>query len=265
MIRKSLILLLVVLSLVPETSEVILKKTKQHKVGRMLKKKRSKGKKGRRRKRGAMRFKVKACDKHAYMDGLEPKNDEQFLSKFAKKPTAESVPLALLLKIKGSNLSPNTICQINARILPLIFYGLTRNIEFKLIFTSDCFDKPMLQYFLLPYYHKPNLYISGHPRFVKLDLFGRSFSFKFYSPFKRGVEPDINVAYKYVKLYPSDVGRKINTFEDNMMKLAPVFKAFSFKAFEVAKIRLAKNPSYCKLEQERRVLNCKLSFIKGAK
>lgn len=257
MMRKSLILLFIVFILTPDVESVILKKTKNHSTERRLKK--------RRKKRKIMKFKVKACNEHAYMDGVPPKNDDQFLSKFLTQPLAEVTPLDLLLKIKGSNLSPNTTCQINARILPLIFYGLTRNIEFKLIFTSDCFDKPMLQYFLLPYYKKPVLHVAGHPKFVKLNLFNRSFSFKFYSPFKRGVEPDINVAYKYVKLYPSTTAKKVNTFEDNMLNLAPLFKAFSFKAFEVAKIRLAKNPSYCSLEQENRVLNCKLEFIKGAK
>ena len=263
MMRKSLILLFIVFTLAPDVESVILKKTKDHSTERRLKKRRKKGK--RRKKRKIMKFKVKACKKHAYMDGIPPKNDKQFLSKFTAKPLPEVTSLLTLLKKKASNLSPNTTCQINARILPLIFYGLTRNVEFKLIITSDCFDKPMLQYFLLPYYTKPVLHVAGHPKFVKLNLFGRSFSFKFYSPFKRGVEPDINVAYKYVKVYPSSIGKKINTFEDNMLNLAPLFKAFSFKAFEVAKIRLAKNPSYCSLEQEMKVLNCKLEFIKGAK
>ena len=80
---------------------------------------------------------------------------------------------------------PDVFCDLAVRPFPLVYYGQTKTMEFRVLFLSSCFDFPVLYYFTLPYNHKYNLFVHTHPTFVRLKLFGRLFDFKFSEAFER--------------------------------------------------------------------------------
>ena len=80
---------------------------------------------------------------------------------------------------------PDVYCDLSVRPYPLLYYGQTKTIEFRLLFLSSCFDFPLLYYFTLPFNHSYNLFVHTHPTFVRLKLFGRLFDFKFQEGYER--------------------------------------------------------------------------------
>ena len=76
-------------------------------------------------------------------------------------------------------------CDLSIRVFPLVYYGQTKNIEFRVMFLSSCLDFPLLFYFTLPYDHKYELYTHTHPSFVRMILFGRTYDFKFADAYER--------------------------------------------------------------------------------
>lgn len=82
---------------------------------------------------------------------------------------------------------PQIFCDLSIRPFPLLYYGQTKNMDFRLLFLSSCLDYPLLFYFTLPYNHVHKLFVHTHPSFVRLKLFGRVFDFKFSDPYERWV------------------------------------------------------------------------------
>ena len=70
-----------------------------------------------------------------------------------------------------SGLPENEPCQISVRVFPLVFFGKTWTLEFKLLFNSTCLEKPLLIYFLVPWDLSKGLFLEDHPTFVNLFLF----------------------------------------------------------------------------------------------
>ena len=70
-----------------------------------------------------------------------------------------------------SGFPENEPCALSVWIFPLIFFGKTRTLEFKLLFNSTCMEKPLLIYFLVPWDKSKGLLLEDHPSFVNLFLF----------------------------------------------------------------------------------------------
>lgn len=149
-------------------------------------------------------------------------------------------------------------CQLSIRIYPLLFWARTGTLDFKVLFRSVCLKAPVMMYFMVPWNKQYDLYPHAHPSFVALVLFGKEFKFKFVDPYERGTFPDINVAYKGVRVHPTRLKRVINTFEDNNMILWPAEGVSEFNSEEVRRLTVLDNPFPCEIRNKRRVLFCEV-------
>lgn len=153
---------------------------------------------------------------------------------------------------------PRYPCTLSVRVYPLLFFGRTATIDFKLLFRSDCLKAPLLQYFMIPWNKNYDLYPHAHPSFIRLIIFGRLYSFKFLEGFERGTFPDINVAYKSVRIHPTRLRVMVNTFEDNSVMLWPPRGQEPFSNMEINRLKTLSNPFSCEIRDKKKVLFCQL-------
>ena len=88
------------------------------------------------------------------------------------------------ISTKG-NLIEEVFCDLSIRPYPFVYFGQTKNMEFRVLFLSSCLDFPLLYYFTLPYNHEYNLYGHTHPTFVRLTMFGRIYDLKYEDAYER--------------------------------------------------------------------------------
>lgn len=175
------------------------------------------------------------------------KTDKRSMKKKAVKQTAIQAPVANL----------NESCDLSIHIYPLVLFFLQINIEFRVIFRSTCLDNvPLLQYFTLKWDHSELMTPSDHPSFIYLDIFGRVFNFKFMDGYERGQFPDLNVAYKFVRVHPANIVSNINTFEENNIMLTPTDKTAKFTMTDIIKLKRVRNPYYCSIIEKGTIMQC---------
>ena len=153
--------------------------------------------------------------------------------------------------------NPDLVCDLSARVYPLLFRSQTGFLEFRLSFQSTCLEDPLLMYFVLDPERSDFLTHDAHPVFVRLSVFGVVFTFKFADPFKRGSREFLNIAYRYVRVFPSNRIVNINTFEENIVPLNkkniigyPREMVMTIDSTPIRYCSLRKNNSevFCKLE-----------------
>ena len=150
-------------------------------------------------------------------------------------------------------------CLLSGRVYPLLFYGTTQSIEFKVLLSSDCLDRPILQYFLVPPKTKTNLTFMEHPSFVNLVIFGRQFKFKYTVPYQRGTGFNKNIAYQYFQIYPATVADTINTFDEHIINISSVSPENFFTLNEIKSLASILNPYPCNIIQSNKIFNCVVS------
>lgn len=156
-----------------------------------------------------------------------------------------------------SNGKLNEPCDLSIHIYPLVLFFVQVNIEFRVIFASTCLDgQPFMQYFTLKWDHNEVLTPSDHPSFVYLDIFGRVFNFKFMDGYERGQFPDLNVAYKFVRVHPANINYNVNTFEENNISLTPSDKTAQFTMADITKLRKIQNPFFCSVIEKGTIMQC---------
>lgn len=205
-----------------------------------------------------LNFIVKPCDDHADVLKRQSKTQPSANKQLTNKK--------MLSALKASKLTPTNIkdaeCLLSARIYPLLFYNLSRNLEFKIAFKSDCFDPTFLFYFMLPWNNPPTLYAHDHPKFVRLNILGRIFDFKFTDAYQRGVEPFVTLAYKHVEIYPTNFRARINTFDSNSIKLEPASHSKPFTVKDMNRLKIGVNPGSCEIVQNNTIMECVMQFLK---
>ncbi len=180
-------------------------------------------------------------------------------TKFKAKKTSTKFKAKKADSGTSSQLSPadNVKCDLSIHVYPLVLFFLQINIEFRVIFRSTCLDNiPLLQYFTLKWNHKEVLTPSDHPSFVYLDIFGRVFNFKFFDGYERGQFPDLNVAYKFVRVHPSNIISNINTFEESNVLLNPSDKNAQFTKRDIEKLKRISNPFFCSVIEKGTIMQC---------
>ena len=111
---------------------------------------------------------------------------------------------------------------------------------------------------MVPWNKNYNLYPHAHPSFVRLIILGREYAFKFLDPFERGTFPDLNIAYKGVRVQPSRMKGTVNTFEDNNIILWPPEGFTLFTSVEISRLKLINNPHPCEVRSKKRIFFCQI-------
>lgn len=200
----------------------------------------------------------------------KPKKERKLSSKISKrkkksktpkkssKPSKTKIVYADEKSETDRNLSSGaeSTCILSARVYPLIFYGQTQSLEFKLVFSSDCLERQILQYFLVPPTVKTSLSFLDHPSFVNLVLFGKQFKFKFTVPYQRGNGFGKNIAYQFFQLYPATISDAINSFDEHLVKVSSLSEENYFTLNEIKSLSSVLNPYPCEIIQSNKIMNC---------
>lgn len=212
-----------------------------------------------------LNFKVEPCDEHKEETENEKEMDDEEEDDEDDEEEEESRPAKSKTdkpkkKSKKKEKVGEGSCKLYVRIFPLIYYNLSRNLEFKLGFTSDCFESTLFFYSMLPWQNQPILHAHDHPSFVRLNILQRVFDFKFHDPFRRGKDPFVTIAYKHVEIYPTNFKAMINTFGLNNVKLDPSESSEPFTVEDINKLKIVDNPGSCDLIDDMKILNCVMTF-----
>jgi len=74
--------------------------------------------------------------------------------------------------------------------------------------------------------------------------------------YERGQFPDLNVAYKFVRVHPANIVSNINTFEENNIMLTPTDKTARFTMTDIIKLKRVRNPYYCSIIEKGTIMQC---------
>ncbi len=162
-------------------------------------------------------------------------------------------------KIERELHSSETTCVLSARIYPLLFLGQIQSMELKMLLSSECLDRPVLLYFLVPPNVKTNMSFLDHPSFVNLVLYGRTIKLKFDTAYQRGKGFNKNLAYQFFQVYPADEKMRINSFDEHNVKITPIDPLAYYTMSEIKNLQIIPNPSPCSIISDNKIMNCVVS------
>ena len=193
------------------------------------------------------------------------KNDKvkRKLNKNSKiKKTVKKKALSRTLGFKRMSSTPilkkGFECELAARFYPMLFYSLTNSIEIILEWRSTCIEYPIVQYLMLKPGDNEDMFIHKHPTFLHLTIFGRDFEIKYVNPVIKGEWPDVHIAYKFARFYPSSISEKVNLFEENWITLKPPKPSHAFTHIDIKKLEIIQNPLFCKTEINGTIFVCNI-------
>lgn len=149
----------------------------------------------------------------------QPRGAGPVSSKATKRVRGSSRGRARRLGPARPDENPQTVCDLSARIYPLLYRSRTENLEFRMLLQSTCLRDPHLLYFTLRVERPQRLTAGQHPKFVRVNFFNQIFNFKFADGFQRNRSRNVNIAYRYVRVHPANRVVNVNTFEDNVVSL----------------------------------------------